>query len=514
MDSKMLEYCGLDSSCTFEIRNAIWNDVVNDGYMPAYKLTIDMFEPLIFMMTRGIKVDFDQLEITKRDIIKQRAAAEEELNKLAGRQLNALSPKQVQTYFYIEKGIKPYTGKDGQITSDDKALQRIARGTANRPGMREASLIQSIRGLNKLYSSYLDINFDTDGRLRCAYNPRGTKFGRLSSSETVFGTGTNQQNLPAEFKRFLVADDGYFFLEVDKRQAEWVVVAILSGDANMLEVIRTGVDPHTHTASLMFNIPKEVIVREHKLVGSLSDADEIAEIRSSDEIIRSVMKVLPRVMSARQAGKKANHGLNYDEKYRMFALMNEITEYEAKQLIEAYHHIYPGIRNSFHAGIRNQLNKDRTLTNCFGRKIHFLDQWGDELFKSAYSALPQSTVVDSLNQGLCASYFDTDLTRTINADILAQVHDSILFQFPTVILKTPERLYEVVERIYKYVSPTITYHGRSINIPTDTKMGYNWGLHGGNNPDGMQEVKPWNNKGDFIKQVKQFRGATHAKGSK
>src|SRR5690606_11604294 len=116
------------------------------------------------------------------------------------------------------------------------------------------------------------------GRMRCSYNPRGTKFGRLSSSKTIFGTGTNFQNLPQEFKKFLVADPGYCFVEVDKRQAEWVAVAYLTGDANMIEAIEKGMDVHTHTASLMFDADPSIIKYEHKLIGHTTDADGIAAL--------------------------------------------------------------------------------------------------------------------------------------------------------------------------------------------------------------------------------------------
>ena len=36
---------------------------------------------------------------------------------------------------------------------------------------------------------------EADGRMRCSYNPGGTETNRLSSSENVFGWGTNLQNL-------------------------------------------------------------------------------------------------------------------------------------------------------------------------------------------------------------------------------------------------------------------------------------------------------------------------------
>jgi DNA polymerase I-like protein with 3'-5' exonuclease and polymerase domains len=308
MDSNFLTYNALDSACTLEVHNAIWPELSAEGFWPAYNSTIDLFEPLMFMMTRGILVDHAQLEATKQDIQKTAAAAQQELNKLCGRDLNVNSPKDCQKYFYLELACTPYY-KDGKVTVDDKALQRLANGTAKQPGLRQAKLCQDIRGLQKLYSTYLDIEFDKDGRMRCSYNPRGTKFGRLSSSKTIFGTGTNQQNLPQEFKKFLVADPGMVLWEVDKRQAEWVVVAYLANDLNMISVVESGEDAHIHTAHLMFHQPKEVIAKEAKAVGTLNDPDQIAKLRTE----LGLSNKIPRNMSMRQCGKKSNHGLNYDE---------------------------------------------------------------------------------------------------------------------------------------------------------------------------------------------------------
>src|SRR3990167_7624328 len=283
MDSKFLTYSCLDAACTLECHNAFWADLHPD-FDPAYQMTIDLLEPLMFMQTRGILVNMDALEATKKDITAAAATKQEELNQLCGRELNVNSPKDCQQYFYLELGIPPYYN-EGAVTVDDLALQRISRGTAKRPGLRQAKLVQEIRGLHKLYGTYLDIEFDDDRRLRCSYNPRGSKFGRLSSSKTVFGTGTNKQNLPQEFKGFLQADDGYVFWEVDKRQAEWVVVAYLSGDANMISVVEEGKDTHIHTAALMFNIEPEVIEYESKIIGNNTDTDSIRDIRGADSFL-------------------------------------------------------------------------------------------------------------------------------------------------------------------------------------------------------------------------------------
>ena len=526
-DDKLFVYNALDGACTFEIRDAIWDDIKADGYGWTYAATIRLFEPLIFMMTRGIKINHEALAETKQDIQAASAAAQAELNKLAGRELNAQSPKQVQTYFYVEKGIDPYRGKDGQITADDKALARIARGTARRPGMREARLIQDIRGYEKLLGSYMEIAFDPDDRLRAAINPRGTKFGRFSTGKTVFGTGCNLQAMPQEFKKFLVPDDGYFFMEKDKRQAEWVVVAYISGDARMLHVIENGLDPHVYTGAMMLReqLPPDLqrqvtdkdledIVRlDSKVIGMLTDADEILQRRMADKTLRNVYQFLPRTMSIRQCGKKANHGLNYDEQYRMFALMNEIQESEAMKIIKLYHRIYSGIQHNFHAWVKQQLSKSgRTLTNCFGRRIRFLDEWGPDLYKSAYSALPQSTVVDGLNIGFCDIYEDDYITRTMNLDILAQTHDSLLFQVPITVL-TSGKLYDVSRSIDKYLSPTMEYGGRKFTIATDTKVGWNWsGMHKDRNPLGLQELPECRSKLEFNQLVHHTLGIRQGSG--
>ena len=489
MDENFLKYSALDSACTLEIHNSFWADLQGE-FLPAYKLTIDLFEVLMFMQTRGVKVSHSLLEETKVDVLKSMAEKQRELDSLCGRPLNVNSPKDCQAYFYSELGIPVIKGKEGTPTVDDMALQRLVRGTVSRPGLRQAKLVQDIRGLGKLYGTYLNLEFDKDNRLRGSYNPRGTKFGRLSSSKTVFGTGTNFQNLPQEFKKFLVPDDGYCFVEVDKRQAEWVVVAYQTGDANMIAAIENGTDVHVHTASLMFSVPAEVVQYEHKLVGHTTDTDAIREIRLSDpRVSPHFSSGWPRGMSLRQCGKKSNHGLNYDEGPNGFALINEIDQSEAKRIVSMYHLIYPGIR-IWYTWVVRELQKSRTLTNCFGRTVRFMGMWNDKLWKSAYSMLPQSTVVDSLNKGLISIYNDAELcgAKGYNIDVLAQVHDSVLMQIPIEVVRDRMKFENMINKVIDYTSPDITATGRTFKIASDFKFGMNWGgEHKDRNPLGMVE---------------------------
>jgi DNA polymerase I-like protein with 3'-5' exonuclease and polymerase domains len=500
MDEQFLRYSALDSACMVEIHNNFWDSLDEEGYERTYKMTLDLFPVLTFMQTRGMRVNHALLDETKQDVLRSAAEKQSELDELVGHPLNVNSPKACAQYFYVELGLPPILKpKTKSITTDDMAMQRLVRGKAGQPGLRQAKLVQEIRGLQKLYGTYLDIRFDEDDRLRGAYNPRGTKFGRLSSSQTVFGTGMNYQNLPQEFKKFLVADDGYVLVEVDKRQAEWVIVAYFANDANMMNAIKSGLDVHVHTASLMFNLPAEVIAYENEVIGHETNAEKIKQMRLDDPILCKIYTPnWPRGMSLRQCGKKSNHGLNYDEGFMNFALLNEMEPGEAKKVVNLYHEIYPGIRKSYEV-IKRQLEKDRTLTNCFGRKVRFMGDWGNDLWKSSYSMIPQSTVVDSLNQGMIRIYHDKSITVERNVDILAQVHDSILMQVPIEVAQNQPLFESFIEKVYDYTSPTLSYNGNDFKIATDAKIGFNWGgKHKVHNKEGMRDYKTYADMKDLL----------------
>lgn len=197
-------YNAKDSAVAYEIWDALEPELHEKGHWETYQNTVALFDPLLYMMLRGIKIDQDGLARTKQRVEAELEERENALKDCAEWEFNPSSPKQCQEYFYVTKHIKPYTSrKTGRITTDDKALARIIR----RYNLPEARLAQEIRNLRKLIGTYLDISFDTDGRLRCSYNPRGTTTGRLSSSKTILGTGMNQQNLDPRFRTFLVADD-------------------------------------------------------------------------------------------------------------------------------------------------------------------------------------------------------------------------------------------------------------------------------------------------------------------
>ena len=262
------------------------------------------------------------------------------------------------------------------------------------------------------------------------------------------------------------------FLELDLAGAEWVIVAYIADDPAMISVVESGESPHVATGYFMTDVPKELIVKEHKLLGAATDPELIADVRKRElEEMMDVAQFLPRSMTVRQAGKKSNHGLNYDMRYKRFALTNEIPENEAAVLVDTYHDVYPNVRKRFHKDVQDDLRKTRTIVDLFGNKVRLLDQPGPDLYDKAYSYKPQSTVANIVKRAMRLCYEDRSALFE-PMEMCANVHDSLLFDYPS---QPWDRFVEFAHAVRDYMSPELSVNGHSFVLNVDAKYGKNWG---------------------------------------
>lgn len=267
-------------------------------------------------------------------------------------------------------------------------------------------------------------------------------------------------------------------MEFDKAGAEWVVVAFLANDPNMLAVVRSGESPHVATGHLITSASKELIILEDKILDKTTDPDELLRVRSSVPELAPLLDLpfLPRSMTVRQAGKKSNHGLNYDMKYRRFALENEIPEADAQMMVDLYNTVaYPGVPE-WHKRTRDELHANgRVLTNCFGRKSgRLMGEVGHELYAKAYSFVPQSTVGDIVNRAIFAAY-ESDTSYFRMADLLTQTHDSATYQYPINDILGMATFAVRFAYGEEFLNPELTYGEHKFHIGTDLKIGLDWG---------------------------------------
>lgn len=432
-------YNAKDSAVCLESLPVLEAEAQRQGNEATVERQTSIVPSLIYMQARGIKADREGMDKAIKEYEFKITELQDELDSICGSPLNPNSSKQLQEYFYIKKGIKPYVSRQtGNISVDAMALKRLSKR-----GLREAQIILEMRHLIKIKSTYFEMELDDDNRIRCSFNPVGTENGRLSSSKTIFGKGGNMQNLPPEMLRFLVADEGCYLYNIDLSQAENRIVAYVSPEPNMIAAFEKGIDIHRQTAGLIFG----------KLPEEISDETGSSSLGGG-------------LFSERFWGKKSNHSLNYDLGYRAFALLCEIQDTEAKYIVERYHSVYPGVRQ-YHAWVRAQLSKNRTLTNCLGRKRLFTDRWGDELFKEAYAFIPQSTVADIINERGLAFVMNNPAFNGV--EILNQVHDSLVVQISETI--PIWRHAEALRRLVDSLQQPISYRGISFSIPADTHVG-------------------------------------------
>jgi len=242
------------------------------------------------------------------------------------------------------------------------------------------------------------------------------------------------------------------FLNMDLSQAEHRVVALLSGDeVFMQEAFRPldgGIDTHKETAALVFEVPYEQVTGEQRYVA------------------KKVVHGSERLMGARKlASTMRKDGYN-------------VKEHQAQQYLIQLLKKKPGLM-LYIRRIKRAINETRTLTNPFGRRIHFeWDRLDDALYRKAASFLPQSTVADIVNvlvwKPLHAWFRENGYGR-----VNQQGHDSLLMSVQR------NRVYESMQYIaeelapqqakIKYRLPDTGEYLPPLVIPVEFSIGWNWG---------------------------------------
>ena len=283
-------------------------------------------------------------------------------------------------------------------------------------------------------------------------------------------------------------------IEFDKAGAEWVIVAYLSGEQRMIDILESGKSPHIVTGSLISRVPEKLVEDEEKLLKGETDPEVLDRVRR--EKMPMLFKgdyFIPRIFTIRQMGKKSNHALNYDEGYIRFALENEIEEAESKKIVIGYKTVaYPGLP-LWHQSIREELRATRTLINLLGRKYEFKGAFDDNLFRAAYAYKPQSTVADIVHRAKIAIWQDQKILSK-NWELLVQVHDSILLQYLGFSYK---ELAEGISWIVRNaMHQDLEAKGRRFEVKTECKIGMRW--------SDMYAFMPEKNEKKLIEQVRKI----------
>jgi DNA polymerase-1 len=311
------------------------------------------------------------------------------------------------------------------------------------------NLVLEFKKNSKLLSSFLDIDLSPRNTVHTSYNITGSKtedtgrksFGRWSSSASIilpYGSG-NLQNIPKEARKMYRAPKGMKIVSADYVQAEAVAVAYIINDFRLKDLFRKRFesppaekekyDVHKLTASLMFGVPVDQVTPDQ-----------------------------------RRIGKTLRHATNYSAGPGVLASRLGCSVGQGKQLLQLYYNMCPQLK-IWHQNIQEKLRADRTLTNLLGRKHVFQGRWGDSLFRSAYSYIPQSTVGDLLNLSLVQLYRD----HGDRISIWIQLHDAIY------VCVAEDAVVETCRTMRKVMVRPIQVNNETMYIDVDFQVGDSWG---------------------------------------
>ncbi len=431
-------YATEDADITWQLYEAFAPRLKEDGLEDLFStMEMPLVRVLADMEMEGIRLDVEALKVfseeLNEDILKLQTSIKEACGNI---EFNIDSPKQLgDVLFETLKigGEKPKRTKTGQYQTSEDVLAELTHAHPVVP------MILDYRGLRKLKGTYVDtlptmVDFRT-GRLHTNYRQAVAATGRLSSEEP------NLQNIPIRTekgreirKAFVPRDAHHRLLSADYSQIELRVIAHMSGDHNMQEAFRHGLDIHAATAAKVFNVELAEVTREQ-----------------------------------RSRAKAVNFGIAYGQGAFGLSQNLGIPRAEAKQIIDDYFAQFPGVRGYMdeqvefarkHGYIRTMLGRRRYLPDITSANQTVRAQ----AERIAINAPMQGTAADIIKIAMVRIHRGL-MAEKLRSRLLLQVHDELVLD---VQLEEADRVQALVKELME--------NAIALDVPlvVDMNMGKNW----------------------------------------
>jgi uracil-DNA glycosylase family 4 len=393
------------------------------------------------MQATGIAVDTLARNHLAASLREEMSQAVESLRPLG---LEAISRDRLRYLLFTTWNLTPLelTEKKGVGKVNDALFRHLLRTSQLTEEQRKViAALSRYFEIEKLVSTFVEgLTVDSDGRARASWSIHGTRTGRLSCKNP------NLQNQPDEVRHLFVPSPGRIFVQLDYSSFEAWGIALLSGDANLLAILRSGRDFHLAMLAKSF---------------SLDYDDLLARYQQGDP---EVKKLRDMRKTATYAG---NYGAGPDKLHAVMALsMEDPPSIEEVRLLYARDAAaFPAVTR-FRADIGNRLRDKRKLVGPFGRERIFLGI-PDEVVTEAYDFPVQNLAADLVNQ-VHAQLYD----KLGPGIIVAQGHDSFLFDLPITELPFIKTIREIAGQPFSFPD----WWGRNVThaFHFEVKVGPSW----------------------------------------
>lgn len=394
------DYAAEDADITLRLHQTLKPRLAAERMAFMYEAVERPLAPVLAKMeATGVLVDKSVLAGLSKDFGARMVTLEADIQKLAGREFNVGSPKQLGEILFDEMSLSGgKKGKNGAWGTDSGVLENLAAQGHDLP-----QRVLEWRQIQKLKSTYADalqnyINPET-GRIHTSFAMTGASTGRLASSDP------NVQNIPIrseegrKIRGAFVAPDGHKLISADYSQIELRLLAHVADIPDLKQAFIDGLDIHAATAALVFGGEAETI----------------------DPALR------------RQA-KAINFGIIYGISAFGLARQLQIPQGDARKFIEAYFERYPGVKGYMDRA-KAFAHEHGYVNTMFGRRI-----WTPGITDKnpARRNFQERAAINAPLQGAAADIIKLAMARVpgaleaagLKARMLLQVHDELLFEAP------------------------------------------------------------------------------------
>ncbi|MCF8061377.1 MAG: DNA polymerase I [Deltaproteobacteria bacterium] len=430
------EYACEDAEVTLRLMEVLGRQLEEDGnHELFFNLEMPLLPVLVDMEAAGVRVDADVFRRMSERFCDELERIQAAIFEEAGMEFNLNSPQQLGFVLFEKLGLPTQgkTSKTRAYATDIRALRKLAAMAFRIPEM-----LLTYRSLAKLKSTYLDalvkmINPET-GRIHTSFNQAVAATGRLSSSNP------NLQNIPIrspegrDIRKGFVAEPGHLLLSADYSQIELRVFAHYSGDPALIEAFQRDEDVHERTARELF---------------------EPEEGRPTPEM--------------RRVAKTINFGIIYGMGANKLGDQLGVDYKTAKGYIEAYYRKHEGVLR-FREAMIERARKEGYVTTLFNRRrylpdIHHKNHFvRGEAERMAVNTPIQGTAADLIKKAMIRIHRRLE-EEGLEAGMILQVHDELVFELPEGELDTVRRLVcDEMEGV----------HELDVPLKVDMGTGRNW----------------------------------------
>jgi len=381
-----------------------------------YRIYKDLDFPLLTILDsmnkKGVKLSKSKIEKLSKEINEELDLFDKEIKKITNKDFNLNSPKQLSEILYVDMKY-PVIKKTpkGAPSTDASVLEELSKSH------ELPKLILKYREYEKLRSTYIEglKNEIIKNRVHTSYNLFGTTTGRLSSEKPNLQNIPNRTEIGQKIREFFTADSNHSFIIADYSQIELRVLAHLSKDKNMINMLKNrNTDIHSETAARIFNTE-----------------------------IGSVTKDM------RRKAKEVNFGLIYGMESFGLSKSLKISKKEATDLIEAYFNQFPKIKGYLESIVKDAEESTFTET-LYGRK-RYIRELASSNFqlkamgkRIAMNAPIQGTASDIMKIAMIK--IEDKIKNLDSTNLLLQIHDEIIIQTPNdIAIKTSKLVQKEME---------------------------------------------------------------------